>query len=178
MPGSGGGKTSTSSTSSPYAAILEGIGSQMWRTAKPVYQTYASQAEEALRTGGVNAQIPSVSRAVGAAREQQSQSTTDLRQRLAQSGLAGTSFAQALLQEDASQGGQAVANIPAEATSAFVGQAVPQVLGMGRAGVGAIGQAAGIDQTTTSTPSFWDFFTKGLSAGAQTGGDIALFAGA
>lgn len=97
---------------------------------------------------------------------------------MAQSGLAGTSFAQALLQEDASQGGQAVANIPAEATSAFVGQAVPQVLGMGRAGVGAIGQAAGIDRTTTSTPSFWDFFNQGLSAGAQAGGDIAMFAGA
>lgn len=64
--------------------------------------------------------------------------------------------------------------IPAEATQAFIGQAVPTVLNAGQAGVGALGTAAGLDINTksTSTPSFWDMFNQGITSGASLGSSL------
>jgi len=170
MPGSSGGKTSssTSSQSSPYAPILAAIGSQMWNTAKPVSQTYANQANEALKTGGVNANIPSINASVDASRQSSSQSETQLRQRLAQSGLAGTPFAQNIMAQQQGTDNARTGAIPADATQAFISQAVPTVLNEGNAGIGALGTAGGLDINTksTSTPSFWDTFMQGAGIGA------------
>jgi hypothetical protein len=57
--------------------------------------------------------------------------------------------------------------IPAEATQAFIGQAVPQLEGQAGRAAGAIGTAGGLNTTTTgtSTPSFWDYFMQGLQGG-------------
>lgn len=169
MPGSGGGKSSSSSSSqsSPFAPLLASIGLNEWNMAKPVLSTYSNQASEALKTGGVNANIPSINAAVDASRQSSSQSETELRQRLAQSGLAGTPFAQSIMAQEQGTNNARTGAIPAEATQAFIGQAVPTVLNAGQAGVGALGTAAGLDINTksTSTPSFWDMFNQGLSAG-------------
>lgn len=162
-----GAKTSsgTSSTSSPYADILAGMGKQMWSMAKPVAQTYSSQAAEALRTGGVNAQIPSINASVSASREAASQTQQQLRQRLAEGGLAGTPFADALLAQEEGTANQGIANIPATEAMAFAQSAVPNVLNMAGQGMSALGTAAGINKktTTTSTPSQWDQFMQASS---------------
>jgi hypothetical protein len=169
--GAGGGKTSSSSssTSSPWADVLGRIGLQEWRMAKPAISTYNQQAAEALKTGGVNANIPSINAAVDASRQSSSQSETQLREQLARSGLAGTPFAETIMAQ--TQGGDAARTgaIPAEATQAFIGQTVPTLEGQANAGTSAIGTAGGLNNTTvgTQTPSFWDYFAKLASSGGQ-----------
>jgi hypothetical protein len=175
--GAGGGKTSSSSssTSSPWADVLGKIGLQEWRMAKPAISTYNQQAAEALKTGGVNANIPSINAAVDASRQSSSQSETQLREQLARSGLAGTPFAETIMAQ--TQGGDAARTgaIPAEATQAFIGQAVPQLEGQAGRAAGAIGTAGGLNTTTTgtSTPSFWDYFSQLAASGAQASAAFA-----
>jgi hypothetical protein len=98
-----------------------------------------------------------------------------LREQLARSGLAGTPFAETIMAQ--TQGGDAARTgaIPAEATQAFIGNAIPQLEGQAGRATSAIGAAGGLQNTTTgtSTPSFWDFFTQGLQAGAPLGAAFA-----
>jgi hypothetical protein len=98
-----------------------------------------------------------------------------LREQLARSGLAGTPFAETIMAQ--TQGGDAarIGAIPAEATQAFIGQAVPQLEGQAGRAAGAIGTAGGLDNTTvgTQTPSFWQYFNQGLQAGGQIGAAFA-----
>ena len=165
----GGSKTSQSTTNSPWANDLASIGLQDWRMAKPALQAYSSQASEALKTGGVNANIPSINAAVDASRQSSSQSETQLREQLARSGLAGTPFAQTIMAQQQGTDAARTGAIPAEATQAFIGQAVPQLEGQAGRAASAIGGAGGLQNTTTGTqtPSFWDYFTQGLQAGGM-----------
>lgn len=171
--GAGGGKSSSSSqsTNSPWADVLGRIGQQQWRMAKPALSAYSGQTAEALRTGGVNANIPSINAAVDASRQSASQSETQMREQLARSGLAGTPFAETIMAQQQGADSARTGAIPAEATQSFIGQAIPQLEGQAGRAAGAISGAGGLQntQTGTQTPSFWDFFTKGLFAGGQAG---------
>lgn len=165
--GAGSGKTSTSTTNSPYAGLEAAIGQQIWRTAKPVFQTEAGQTESALQTGGVNSQIPMINSTVAAARESASQSNTQLRQQLAASGLAGSSFGNAILGEEQEQSGQQIGGIPSSIAENFISSGVPGVTGAIGTGVSAIGGAASADTTTESTPSFMQYLLQAANVGAN-----------
>jgi hypothetical protein len=171
--GAGGGKSSTSSqsTNSPWADVLGRIGQQQWRMAKPALSAYSGQAAEALKTGGVNANIPSINSAVDASRQSSSQSETQMREQLARSGLAGTPFAETIMSQQQGADSARTGAIPAEAAQSFIGQAIPQLEGQAGRAAGAISGAGGLQntQTGTSTPSFWDFFSQGLQAGGSVG---------
>lgn len=168
MGGGGSGKTSTSTQSSPYATLLANWSDRLMKTWMPVQNQLASQTGEALKTGGVNAQIPIISRAVDAARQGATQTEEQTRQSLARSGTSGPE-AQAILGEERMAEGDRIAGIGPGIASQFISQA-PQMsqAGIGQAFSGA-GQAMWGNMTTTSTPSFWDFFIRGLAASQGSG---------
>ena len=101
--------------------------------------------------------------------------TKNLRQQLAQSGLANSSFAQEILGENDMQGSQQIANMPADITSSFLGRAIPTVAGSGQ---NALNTAANLNTTQTTTPGFWEMFMQGLSAASPAAGGLGYAAGA
>ena len=115
-----------------------------------------------------------VSNALASARSGYSNSDWQTRNQLAQSGLLNSSFGQQIMQGMNMQGGQDIADIPAAATSQFIGAAAPGVLNMGAGGPSALGAAGSLSQTTSTTPSFMDYLMKGLSSGGQAGMGLGM----
>lgn len=159
--GGSSSKTSTGTESSPYAPLI----AKFAKAFLPAAKTFGQQETEALKTGGVNAQIPIINRAVDASRGAESEANTQTQEALARAGLANTSFGQRILGDQEMAGAQKTAEIPANIASQFI-SAVPGTSGTG---VGAASAAAGADRTFTQTPSFWDLFTQGLQAGGGYG---------
>ena len=100
--------------------------------------------------------------------------TKNLRQQLAQSGLANSSFAQEILGENDMQGTQQIANMPADITSSFLGRAVPVVAGTG---TNALNTAANLNTTSTWTPGEFEQFIMAMQAGQQVGSQAAAGSG-
>ena len=177
--GGAGTSKSTSSTSNPYAAGLAAIGHQMYGMAKPTMEALASQTQEGLQTGGVNAQIPATNAAVASAREAYSAHRQDLKNQLASSGLSGSSFEQEILGSDQASGSQHIAALPTDITQNFLKTGIPTVSGIGSGGVNAIATAGAQTPTTqsTSTPSFLDFLQQGLLTGNELGNPLAAKGG-
>jgi hypothetical protein len=183
------------STSSQYGGALYGAGLQREKTTLPVLQQFASQTMEAMRTGGVGTNIPIVSRALDASTAASGQNMESLRQTLARSGYGGSSFATNALTGQSQAAGQQAAAIGPGIAQSFIG-AAPQI-GLDTGGLSAMGQAAGLTttgtssgttssmgrtqesgvssgtSTTTSNPGFWNTFLQGLSGGADVAGAFA-----
>jgi len=82
--------------------------------------------------------------------------------------MADSSFAKEMLSQYESESGQQIANTPANLTQDFLGRAAPEVM---RGGEAALGEAAGLNTTTTTTPGFWQTFMQGLQATSQGAGE-------
>lgn len=166
MGGGGAGKSSTSTQTSPYATLLANWSNRLMKTWMPVQNQLASQTGEAMRTGGVNAQIPIISRAVDAARQGATQTEEQTRQALARSGTSGPE-AQAILGQERMAEGDRIAGIGPGIASQFIAQAPA----MSEAGIGDAFRAASAammgSMTTRETPSFWDLFSQGLGGGLR-----------
>ena len=160
-----GGKTSKSSTSSPYASALASFG----MSASQPFKQLAGQTSEALQTGGVNAQIPIISRSVDAARSAYSNSLKTTQENLARSGLSGSSFGQQIMGELGMSSGEDIAATGPNAAGQFI-QGAP---GVASTGIGALGTAGQLTTNSTSTPSFWDQFIQGLGATTSGAGEAA-----
>ena len=157
------GKSSQQDQSSQFSPQLM----QLYRMAKPTLQTLSAQTAEGLKTGGINAQIPSVNASVAAAREAYSQSHQALKNQLSEAGLANSSFGTEILGNQQMEAGQQIAQIPTTMTNDFLARGVPSVIG---AGTNALNTAAGLNTTQQFTPGFWQLFTQGLQAGSQGAG--------
>src|SRR5271166_3715911 len=120
--GAGGGKTSNETQQSTSAFTPE--LNNLFRMSLPTLRSLSAQTAEGLQTGGVNAQIPSVNASVASAREAYSRSQTALKEQLATSGLANSSFAQQILGTNAQQAGQQIAGIPSSMTNDFLARGV------------------------------------------------------
>lgn len=165
----GSTSTGSSSTSSPYAGPLGQMGKTEFGIAKPLMSTLGSQFLEALKTGGVNSFLPWITRALDASRQSSSQGLEGARQKLAQTGLGGSSFGQQELSAAKTDAGNQANQIPANMIMQFL-QGAPQfALGLGSQASGNYAAAGGLDNTTqtTSTPSFWSQFMQGLQGGGQ-----------
>jgi hypothetical protein len=154
-----------------------------------VLQQFASQAMEAMRTGGVGTNIPIVSRALDASTAASGQNMESLRENLARSGYGGSSFATNALTNQAQTAGQQAAAIGPAAAESYIA-AAPQI-GLDTGGTSAMAQAAGLVTSGTSSgsssgtssgsgtgtstetgqsttnPGFWDTFFQGLSGGSN-----------
>lgn len=181
MAGAGGGKSSTSTQTNPYAAQLASMGSQLFKAGFPTISTLAGQTQSALQTGGVNSQIPAINANLAAARQAYSTSNQALKNQLSESGLLNSSFGQQILAGEQEQAGQNIAGIPANMTNAFLAGAIPTVAGAATAGTSAVGGAGSLTGTTTQTPSFMNYLLAGLGAGGLLGQGIpgieSLFSG-
>jgi len=171
MTGSGGKtSTGTQTNSSQFTPQLMSL----FNMAKPTLSTLSAQTQSGLQTGGVNTQIPSINASLAASRQAYSTSQQALKNQLGESGLANSSFGRQILGQSAATAGQGIADIPTNMTNNFLRGAAPTVVG---AGVGALGQAAGLNTTgtTKSTPSAWDSFVQAAHFGMDPAG---LFGGA
>ena len=163
----GGGKSSTSTTSSPYAQALWAAGNKWNKAAFPLYSQALGQASQAIQTGGVNSQIPSINRAVDASRGASSQAEQQTRQSLARLNLTNTPFAQEILGQNRETSANRIADIgPTMASQIAAG--APNLISLGQRGLGAMGQAAGLDTTTQYTPSGLDQFAQMATIGLGT----------
>lgn len=163
----GGGKSSQTQTSSPYAGALWATGNKWQKTAFPLFSQMTSNAEQAIQTGGVNSNIPSINRAVDASRQAATQSQNSTRQSLARLGLENTPFAQTILAQNQQTSGQQIASAgPTQAQA--ISSMAPGLISTGMGGISAMSSAAGLDTTTTYNPGFWQSFVQGLQ-GASSG---------
>lgn len=83
---------------------------------------YQGQSLEALKTGGIGAQIPIIARALEASKSAASQSRQQTVDSLSRSNLAGTPFGQAILAQQEIQGNQHTADIPTQYAQSFISQ--------------------------------------------------------
>jgi hypothetical protein len=128
-------------TASPYAAPLAASGQADITAGIPLVQTSASQMLEALRTGGVNAFIPWISRAVDAVRQAGSTGVQTLRQGLARSGMGNTLGGQAAVAQAEQQAGQQAASTPANLIQNWIQQAPAYGAALTSAGRGGLAAA-------------------------------------
>ena len=89
-------------------------------------QELFGQIGEALRTGGVGAQIPIIQQALSQARTSLGQGQEQTSNELARVGLTGTPFGQRALAEQRATGEQQIAGIPTQFAQQLAGQA-PQL---------------------------------------------------
>lgn len=61
---SGGKSSSSSQSSSPFASVIAGMASKLFKESNPTLKLLFGQMNEALKTGGVGAQIPIIQSAV------------------------------------------------------------------------------------------------------------------
>jgi hypothetical protein len=159
-------QNSTSTTSSPYADRLARFGTQQEKTAQPILSLLGSQTLEAMRTGGVNAFIPWITRAVDAVRQAGSSGVQALRQTLARGGFGGTLAGQGAVAQAQQQAGETAAATPTDLAMQLISGAGPFATGLASGGGGQI--AAAMPGATTTT---------GTTSGTQTGQQQAGYSG-
>lgn len=93
---------------------------------KGLNNTLIQQITEALRTGGIGAQLPIVNQAVSGASQATSDALRATQDSLATSGLTRTPYGQSILAGQRQQGAQATARIPTDYASQYIAQA-PQM---------------------------------------------------
>lgn len=152
----------TSSTSSPYAAPLAGYSQQLAGVGIPLATTAASQMMEALRTGGVNAFLPFITRAMDAVRQQGTQTIQNLRQALARSGFARTGMATSELAQANQAVNQQAALTPTDLIQQLITQAGPFGAQLTGAGLSGLSTAGGLTRTGTGTSTSTGTYDPGL----------------
>lgn len=78
------------------------------------------QITEALRTGGIGAQIPIIQQSVGASRAAESDALRSTEDSLARSGLSRTPYGQSILAGTRMEGAQRTAQIPTQTAQSFI----------------------------------------------------------
>lgn len=158
MAGGGGGKQD----SSPQIDKLSQLGQQLFNETSGVRGTMLQQGEEALKTGGIGAQIPMITRALDASRSQLStdlQSTSD---DLAKHRLVGTPFGQSIMQNARVLGNQGISQIPTNFAQGAIAQLPGFISALTGQGMGGMGQAASAQSNVTS--SYNNAYSQILSA--------------
>lgn len=96
------------------------------------------QVAEALRTGGIGAQIPIIQSSVSNANQALSDTLRGTEGSLASSGLTRTPYGQRILAQTRNEGNQAISRIPTDLAQGFAGQAPGLVQGLLPAILGAL----------------------------------------
>jgi len=141
----GGGKGGGNSGSKK----LEKIAKNFYDETTPLRQEMQDQFLEALTTGGVEARIPMVNKAVESSRQATSNTLRQLDTQLAQSGLAGTPFGQQIQTQALQSGNQQTAGVPFNIIAQLLQQIPGYVTGANQTVVTGLGQAAGAQAQQT-----------------------------
>ncbi len=144
----GGGKKENS----PQTDHLGQMARALFNQTAGLRSEYLKQSEEALKTGGINAQIPIIARALEHSRQAQSQSRQTTTDNLARTGLAGTPFGQSILAQQEMTGNQQIADIPTNYAQHFISQIPAFITSM--TGQGMQGQAGASQNETQLYSSY------------------------
>ena len=134
----GGKQRSTGVTG---ADVLPFFEEQIQPGLDPVQTQLFQQIGEALRTGGVGAQIPIIQQAVSQSRSALGTSLQQSSDELARTGLLGTPFGQRQLAGQRQAGEQQIAGIPTQGAQQLIGQAPQLVQGLLQALLGSLAGA-------------------------------------
>lgn len=151
---------------------LERLAERQYNLLEPGLKLYAGQTEEALRTGGIGAQIPVIKRAEEGSRAATSQALTQLDQQLALSPALASSPWAALARGRVLQAGElSTSQIPVQIAQGFIG-AAPGFLNQGaQISFGGLGSAGG-QQTAANIATSQnqiDFLKAMFQTGASLG---------
>lgn len=134
----GGGKKENS----PQTDQLSSMARALFNQTAGLRKEYTNQSLEALKTGGITAQIPIIARALEHSRRAQSQSRQTTTDNLARTGLVGTPFGQSILAQQEITGNQQIADIPTNYAQSFINQIPNFVSTMTGQGIQGQGQAS------------------------------------
>lgn len=125
----------------PGELLAVNIAGQKQRTLHPLEELLTGQFEELLKTGGVGAYLPIITRALERIKKSTSDARSQVETQLAQQGLGGTPFAGRTLAEILMQGELAEANVPTDFFTQVFGQIPGYVTGQGQAISGLLAPA-------------------------------------
>lgn len=131
-----GGKTSVPGEFKEIANFARG----MLKQTGPLRREVIGQGMEALRTGGVKAQIPMIQQAVSQANQATAQGLKQTAGDLAAKNIGGP-FASRLLAQQRMGGEQLAAAIPTQMAEKIINRTLPFAQGMMSAGMGGLGQS-------------------------------------
>jgi len=129
---------------SPLQQLLAQYGQAFLRQTRPVRKEVLGQLLEALRTGGVKANIPMIQQAVSRANQATAAALQQTAEQLGQRNIGGP-FAQSILARQRLLGNQQAAAIPTQMAQQVIGQFLPfasQVQSLGMGGFSTAAQSA------------------------------------
>lgn len=157
---------------------LAGVAQRIIRETNPVRREILGQQLEALQTGGVNAQIPIVQRAVDASNRAASQATEAARSDIARTGLAGTPFGANVLANVGLEGRARSAAIPSAIAGSIASGAPAFVSSIQSQGLEALRSAADLDRLIQSFNSQqYASFMQDLKSSLQSTGTRGVSGG-
>jgi len=125
---------------------LAQMAQRLFKLGKPVLKESLRQTQEALTTGGVEARIPIIQRAVEASKLASANALRSTEESLASTpGLAGTPFASRTLADARMAAEQRTSQIPTTYAQNIIDAGQPLAFGAVQAGLGGTGQAAGLE---------------------------------
>jgi hypothetical protein len=168
----GGGSSNATQMAFENIGKLGSLGSGITRSSMRPMRELQFQQLEALRTGGVGAQIPVAQRSVEAQKQALSQTMRGLEGELQGGNLANSPFGQSIRAQTALAGKQAISNIPTDIAQQFI-QGIPQTsLGGLQIGTGALGGSLTGAQNLASMGGGGK--SGGGAAGGAVGGILAV----
>lgn len=142
MAGNSGGGKGPGKVATPEATNqLLTAATKIVKGTNPVRTELLSQMLEALKTGGVGAQIPLIQRSVEASKQATSNAMVGTTEGLAQSNLVGTPFGQRILAQQRQAGAQQASQIPTQIAGQIAGGAPAFVAAMQGQGLSALTNA-------------------------------------
>lgn len=173
MGGGKGAKGSSISISEPTPEQRETQRYFLEDVAKPVGGELIPQVVEALRTGGVNAQIPAIARAVESVQQANARSQSATQGSLASSRLQGTPFGQSILASQRQAGAQEAGLVPIDFAQMFLQMAQPLVTGGGSVSISGPGISRSQSKQTGGSDPVLELLTSvGGGLGRGIGGPL------
>lgn len=178
----GSGKSGSQVSTRPDPNISAFAG-EVREESRPVRQEIFRQVTEALKTGGVGAQIPLITRSVEASRAATSRTLAETEASLGRSRLSGTPFGQRILAETRLGGETAAAQIPTALAQQFTSVAPNLALGSAgtvisgltnAANIGVAQRQIGAQESIAQLQFYGQIISALLGAGGQTGAALAL----
>lgn len=135
---------------------------------------FTNQWLEALRTGGISAQLPMIARAVEASKGQLSQDLQATSENLAKHRLVGTPFGQSILSQGRILGGQQIANIPTSYAQNSINMIPSFLAAMTGTSMSGAGQAASAQSQLYSSynNAYSNILSAGIPTAMQMGGQL------
>lgn len=155
----GGGKKESSYETDQLGQYARALFNQT----SPLRNEFTKQSLEALKTGGIGAQIPLIARALEASKAQTSRDLVTTQDDLARTRLVGTPFGQAIMAGARIAGNQATARIPTDYAQGFISQ-IPGFIGA-MTGTAVQGQSGAAANQTQLYSSYNQGYSNILSAG-------------